>query len=58
MTWEREMAEKRDCNLGIRISCSLKEALEEAADREGRTVSNYVEQIFKAHLEKSKKRKR
>ena len=52
------MAEKRDCNLGIRISCSLKEALEEAAAQEGRTVSNYVEQIFKAHLEKSKKRKR
>ena len=55
MTWEREMAEKRDCNLGIRISCSLKEALEEELKKQN---SNYVEQIFKAHLEKSKKRKR
>ena len=52
------MAEIRDCNLGIRISCNLKEALEMAADKDGRTVSNYVEQVLKAHLEKEKKRKR
>ncbi len=52
MTLEREMAEKRDCNLGIRISCSLKEALEEAADQDNRTVSNYVEQVLKAYIEK------
>jgi len=52
------MAERRDCNLGIRISCTLKESLEKAADNDGRTVSNYVEQVLKAHLEKTNKRKR
>ncbi len=49
------MAKTRECTLGIRISCDLKDALAQAADREGRTVSNYVEQVLKLHIEKRKK---
>lgn len=51
------MAEIRDCALNTRISCNLKEALEKAAVRDGRTLSNYIEQILLAHVEKVAKRR-
>lgn len=36
--------------LQIRISPELKEQLQRLAEAEGRTVSNYVEQLIKAAL--------
>lgn len=38
--------------LQIRISPELKTALQAAAEAEGRTVSNYVEQLIRAALQK------
>lgn len=37
--------------LQIRITPELKEQLQRLADRDGRTVSNYVEQLIKRELE-------
>lgn len=36
--------------LQIRISPELKEQLQRLADADGRTVSNYIEQLIKAAL--------
>ena len=38
--------------LQIRITPELKQQLQTLAEAEGRTVSNYVEQLIKAALEK------
>ena len=38
--------------LQIRISPELKQQLQRLAEAEGRTVSNYVEQLIKRELEK------
>ncbi len=51
------MAEIRDCALNIRISCDLKKALEQAAAQDDRTISNYVERVLVAHIEKVEKRR-
>ena len=38
--------------LQIRISPELKSQLQQLADADGRTVSNYIEQLIKAAVEK------
>ena len=38
--------------LQIRISPELKAQLQQLADADGRTVSNYIEQLIKAAVEK------
>lgn len=43
--------------LQIRISPELKEQLQRLADADGRTVSNYVEQLIKAALDNKTPRK-
>lgn len=40
--------------LQIRISPELKERLRVLAEAEGRTISNYVEQLIKAAVEQKK----
>lgn len=40
--------------LQIRISPELKQQLQRLADAEGRTVSNYIEQLIKAALAEKK----
>ncbi len=42
----------KDCHLGIRLSCELKEALEQAAVQDDRTISNYVERVLREHMSK------
>lgn len=51
------MAETRDCKLGIRINCDLKKTLEQAAAQDDRTMSNYIERVLLAHIEKVVKRR-
>lgn len=51
------MADTRDCSLNLRISCDLKEALAKAADKDGRTISNYVERVLQAHIDKTKRKR-
>lgn len=49
---EREpMAEKTD-TLHIRITPELKQQLQQAAQRENRTVSNYIELLIRRELQK------
>lgn len=38
-------------SMGVRLPQSLKEALEVAAEKDGRTLSNYVVRALQAHLE-------
>ena len=38
-------------SMGVRLPQSIKEALEEAAKEDGRTLSNYVVRVLQAHLE-------
>ena len=40
--------------LQIRISPELKQQLQRLADADGRTVSNYIEQLIRAALEEKK----
>lgn len=46
--------EKRDDRLIMKIQPSLKAAAKEAAAEDGRTLSNYIEQLIKEDLRKRK----
>lgn len=48
------MAEIKDKRIGIRITESLKEKIEEEAKRQNRSMSNLVESILKERFEKEK----
>jgi predicted DNA-binding protein len=43
---------KKSDRLYIRISPELKAKLQQLADADGRSVSNYIEQLIKAAIEK------
>ena len=43
------MTEKRTALIGARIKPSIKQAAEEAAAMEGRTLSNYIERLIEGN---------
>jgi hypothetical protein len=47
--------ETRAAPLGLRITPSLKAALEELAQADRRTLASYVELVLEAHVEAKKK---
>lgn len=40
----------RTASIGIRVEPELKEAIEDAAKADGRTVAQYIERLLIAHL--------
>jgi len=44
----------RSAAIGIRVEPELKEKLEQLAEKDGRTLANYIERILVQHVEKSK----
>ena len=44
--------ETRTVPLGLRITPSLKSAVDKAATAEGRSLASYVEQVLEEHLRK------
>ncbi|MES9963580.1 MAG: hypothetical protein ABW116_08555 [Candidatus Sedimenticola sp. 20ELBAFRAG] len=46
--------EKRDCQINVRIPCSLRDELEEQANKEQRRLSDMVVIALQAFLEKKK----
>jgi predicted DNA-binding protein len=46
---------RRDAQIGFRIRSDLKAELERLAKADGRSLANYLERLFEAHLEAKRK---
>ncbi|MEW8047260.1 MAG: hypothetical protein AB2805_12275 [Candidatus Thiodiazotropha sp.] len=51
------MADKKDCQLTFRIPCYLKQAIETLAEKDGRSISNWVSRLIQQEVEKTKGKK-
>ncbi|MEW8684022.1 MAG: Arc family DNA-binding protein [Candidatus Thiodiazotropha endolucinida] len=47
------MAEKKDCQLTFRIPCQLKQAVEKLAEKDGRSISNWIARLIQQEVEKT-----
>lgn len=43
---------KKDTSVNVRLESELREHLEELAKRDGRTLSNYIHRLLRAHVDK------
>lgn len=48
----------KTASIGFRIEPELKEALQQLAVADDRTLANYIERVLKEHVEAAAKRKR
>lgn len=46
---------RRDAQIGFRVRSDLKAELERLAKADGRSLANYLERLFEAHVEAKKK---
>jgi hypothetical protein len=44
------MADNKEGFIGIRLNSTLKSLLQSMAEREGRTLSNYIERLLERHI--------
>jgi hypothetical protein len=48
-------SERRDAQIGFRVKSALKAELERLAKADGRSLANYLERLFEAHVDAKKK---